>query len=211
MRYGRLIFEGNLRTNLVGARSLDELVTAHFLDSLAPLQDVRLANPVIDLGSGAGLPGIVVAIARPRTRVICLEPRTKRAEFLRAAIPALGLRNVEVLQRTGQTAGRGKQREVAGSVLARAIAAPLLAVELAFPLVRLGGSVVLYAGRRAGPASPELGMAALLGGELQEAKRVFVPYLDAERHVWIFRKTKRTPSSFPRRRGLPRRQPLKLP
>jgi 16S rRNA (guanine527-N7)-methyltransferase len=203
--FADLLLAANRRTNLVGAKHADELVATHFLDSLAPLAGLVLAEPVVDVGSGAGLPGIPAAMAWPQLRFVLLEPRSKRAQFLTEAVAALGLRNVEVLQASAEGAGRGAWRGRAGTVLVRALAKPARALELALPLLRRKGVAVLYEGRARAPGSPEQAVIRALGGHVLEARRVAVPYLDAQRHVWLIEK--RDPEKRDRQRSKQARLP----
>jgi len=195
--FGRLLLEANQRTNLVGAKSLDELVGAHLLDSLAPLAGQRLRAPLVDLGSGAGLPGIPAALAWPGLSVALLEPRAKRADFLSAAVKALGLGDVQVEKISAETAARSHWRDRAGTVLARALAKPETALELAAPLLARGGRLFLYTGREAAPGDRELAAIGRSNARFVEAREVVVPYLGAQRHVWIIEKVGPTPHGIP--------------
>jgi 16S rRNA (guanine527-N7)-methyltransferase len=205
LAFADLLLAANQRTNLVGAKSPDELVATHFLDSLAPLAGLALAEPIVDVGSGAGLPGIPAALAWPERRLVLLEPRSKRAHFLKEAVAALHMRNVEVLQANAESAGRGAWRRRAGTVLVRALAKPERALELALPLLKHKGVAVLYQGRASTPSEPEQAAMHKLGGRLLEARRVAVPYLDAQRHVWLIEK--RGPAKRARQRSKPARVP----
>ena len=206
--FGSMLLEAGRTTSLVGARSMDELVAKHFLDSLAPLVGLELRSPVIDVGSGAGLPGIPAALAFPDERFVLLEPRKRRFEFLRAAIAGLGLRNVEAVQMTAETAARGDWRESAGAVLMRAIGPARVALELGVGLMARQGILALYRGRDERPAAADLRVARVLGAEFTESRPITVPYLDAERHLWVFRKVRATPAGYPRRSGIPGKEPL---
>jgi 16S rRNA (guanine527-N7)-methyltransferase len=209
MIYGKLLLDANERTNLIGAVDIDKLVVHHFLDSLAPFALHRFRPPIIDLGSGAGLPGIPVAIAFPRAPITLMEPRRLRAEFLQSAATTLGLNNVEVVRMAAESAGRSElRRERAGAVLMRAIGKPSVALELGLPLLKRDGCLWLYRGRDAVPSKETLDIAALLGGRLISAQHVTVPHLDAERNLWIFRKVTPTPDGYPRRSGVPDRVPI---
>jgi 16S rRNA (guanine527-N7)-methyltransferase len=199
LAFADLLLAANVRTNLVGAKNADELVATHFLDSLAPLAGAAPAAPIVDLGSGAGLPGIPAALAWPGRRFVLIEPRAKRAQFLKDSVQALGVSNAEVLQMSAESAGRGAWRGKAGTVLVRALAKPARALELALPLLRPKGRAVLYQGRASAPGAAEQAVMQELGGHLLEARRVVVPYLDAQRHVWIIEKrdsAKRSRRSF---------------
>ncbi|MBV8366192.1 MAG: 16S rRNA (guanine(527)-N(7))-methyltransferase RsmG [Candidatus Eremiobacteraeota bacterium] len=196
-RFGEALIRANQQTNLVGARSEGQLVAAHLLDSLAPLAGERLQAPIIDVGSGAGLPGIPVALSFPELSLILLEPRAKRAAFLTEMVKALGLRNVRVDRRSAETAARGDLRDFAETALARALARPARALDLALPLLKPGGRLFLYSGRDARPGAIAADAMKRNCGDLLEARPVCVPYLEAERHVWIVRKRSATPPHLP--------------
>jgi 16S rRNA (guanine527-N7)-methyltransferase len=209
MIFGGLLLEANRRTNLMGSVDIDKLVVHHFLDSLAPFSKHRFRPPIVDLGSGAGLPGIPVAIAFPRAPMALIEPRRLRAEFLQSVVAAMGLGNVEVVRIAAESAGRSAaRREKSGTVLVRAIGKPAVALELGLPLLKHDGKLWLYRGRDAEPTKEMLAIAASLGGSLLSADRITVPLLDAERHLWVFRKVTPTPEGYPRRSGLPGRVPI---
>jgi 16S rRNA (guanine527-N7)-methyltransferase len=209
MTFGGLLLEANERTNLVGSVDIDKLVVHHFLDSLAPFSAHRFRPPIVDLGSGAGLPGIPVAIAFPRAPMTLIEPRRLRAEFLQTVVTAMGLANVEVVRTAAESAGRSPlRREKSGTVLIRAIGKPAVALELGLPLLKHDGKLWLYRGRDAEPTQEVLDVATLLGGSLISADRIEVPHLEAKRHLWIFRKVTSTPEGYPRRSGVPGRIPI---
>jgi 16S rRNA (guanine527-N7)-methyltransferase len=185
LEYGKLILDENERTNLTGARDLHNLVVNHFLDSLAPLGFIILADPIVDLGSGAGFPGIPAAIAYPDRRFVLLEPRAKRADFLASAIERLGLTNASVIKGSALGPAAAGLAGKAGTVLVRAVAEPEQAFKLGLPLLRLGALLLLYEGRSAKPSHDQKRAAALEGGGEIKIRRTHVPGLDAVRHAWI--------------------------
>lgn len=190
IQYAHLVLEGNARTNLTGARDLAGLVVNHFLDSLAPLGFIKLADPVVDLGSGAGLPGIPAAIAYPKHRFVLLEPRAKRVEFLRSAIERLRLDNASVIKGSALGPSAAGLLGKAGTVLVRAVAEPAQAFALGLPLLRTGGELLLYEGRSARPTVEHKKAAARHGGGGIKVRRTHVPALEATRHAWIVRREK---------------------
>lgn len=181
--YADLLLRENRKTNLTGARNRQALVVEHILDSLAPLHLIKLRPLVLDLGSGAGLPGLPAAICNPSVGFAVLEPRRKRAEFLRVAVAQLDLRNVTVRQETADAARR--KGETAATVLMRAVAPPGRALELGLPLVRGGGTLLLYEGRAGRATEQDAKMASKMGGGPIRVVPVHVPFLAAERHAWI--------------------------
>lgn len=151
--FGAILLEAASRMNLTGAASMDELRTRHFADALAGLDvldGLLPASPeprLIDVGSGAGLPGMVLALARPAWRLTLLDATRRKCEFLETAASKLGLANVEVCNaRAEETARSEALREAFDAAVARAVAplGPLL--EIALPFVRPGGAAVCWKG-----------------------------------------------------------------
>ncbi|MDQ6916017.1 MAG: 16S rRNA (guanine(527)-N(7))-methyltransferase RsmG [Actinomycetota bacterium] len=185
-----------------------EAADAHLADSLVALEvpAVRAARAVADVGAGVGLPGLALAVALPEARVWLVESVGRKCEFLERAIPAAGIANAEVVCARAEEweAGRG----ACDLVTARALAALPVVVEYAAPLLRVGGSLVAWKGRR-DPAEERDGAAAAarLGLELAEARAVH-PYPAARhRHLHVFRKVAPTPPEFPRRPGMAAKRP----
>jgi 16S rRNA (guanine527-N7)-methyltransferase len=184
----------------------------HIADSLVALEldAVRSAAKIADLGSGAGFPGLPLAIARPDARVTLVESNARKCEFIERAAAACGLANAAVVNARAE-----EWRDGIGSadlVTARALAALAVVAEYAAPLLRIGGTLVAWRGRRdpAGEASAAHA-ARELGLEPAEVLHV-EPYVGAEhRHLHLFLKVSDTPPRFPRRPGVARRRPLGTP
>jgi 16S rRNA (guanine527-N7)-methyltransferase len=193
LEFGTFVLSANKSTNLTGAKTLEDFVAAHILDSLAPLNEVRLADQILDLGSGAGLPGIPAAIVYPAHSFILLEPRKKRAAFLAAAVDHLHLSNVRVEQKSAGAAMQGDPGSSFGTVLMRAVANPSQSLRLGLPMVTRGGMLLLYEGRAFEPV-PETSLLARQFGASITVRSVKVPFLEAKRHIWIVRRA-RTSSS----------------
>jgi 16S rRNA (guanine527-N7)-methyltransferase len=190
-------------------REPDRAVHTHLADSLVALElpDVRGAAAIADLGAGAGFPGLPLAIALPAARVALVESVARKCGFIRAAADAAGLDNVEVVAERAEawSAGIGTR----DLVTARALASLAVLAEYAAPLLREGGVLVAWKGRRdereerdAEAAAGELGMSL-------EAILPVRPYPGADhRHLHVFRKVAPTPGRFPRRAGMARKRPL---
>lgn len=207
----RLLLAWTDAINLTAIREPAAIAREHLLDSLSAVVLLRpgAAAGILDLGSGAGLPGIPLAVAIPEARVLLVESVGKKAAFLQTVIGALGLddRVTVAAERAEALAEPGRQREAWGAVTVRAVAALAELVELAFPLLPQGGRLIawkrgalddeLAAGRRA--------IAALGGGSL-EVQRVAVPEL-ADHRLVVATKSAPAPWRFPRppaeRRGRP--------
>lgn len=198
--YGSLVLEGNRRFNLTGAKSTEEFV-AHLLDSLTVVPYV--VEPYIDLGSGAGLPVIPVAIATGLP-VTMVESTAKKAAFLLATAERLGLRVSVVAERAEIAAHQSDLRERFASGTARAVGAAPTVAELLLPFMRIGGLAILQRGSLPEAERTALADASLmLGGAVEAEIR-----LAGERRVILLRKGSPTPERFPRRAGVPAKRPL---
>lgn len=185
------------------------IVEDHIADALVAVEAglIPAGGVLADLGSGAGVPALPLAIVCPGLSVYCVEARTNKCDFIRASSSALGLSNVEVVWGRAESwdAGTG----LCDVVTARALAALDVVLEYAAPLLKLGGRLVAWRGRR--DRDDELAgvrAADILGLALVDVVPV-KPYPGAEsRHLHIFTKSGETPSEFPRREGVARKRPL---
>lgn len=184
----------------------------HLADALVALdlREVRAATNLVDLGAGAGVPGIPLAIALPTTNVVLLDGNGRKCEYMRAMVADLGLGNVDVVHARAETWKPGLDRfDVA---TARALARLDVVAEYAAPLLRSGGALVAWRGQR-DPDDEEAGdrAAAILGLSALEPQRA-EPYPGAvNRHLHVMLKTAPTPERFPRRDGVARKRPLGRP
>lgn len=165
--YCELLLEGNREMNLIGPATESDMATRHILDSLAPLRaGLRAPRRLIDVGSGAGLPGIPLAIALPDTEVVLLDSLGKRCAFLRRTAEALSLSNVTVVEARAEEAAHTPLRESFDAVTARAVTKMSALAELCLPFLRTGGVFCAYKTAR---AEEETAAAArvvrILGGE----------------------------------------------
>ena len=200
--------------NVIGTKEIRNIILDHVLDSLSCLllEGEEVAGPVIDVGAGGGLPGIPFAIARPDTAVTLLEATEKKARFLRSAQEQLGLKSVEVLSQRAEEAGRQVGfRDVYGIAVSRALASLPVVVEYCAPFVREGGIVLAMKGRLEDEELTSGKRAASrLGAEFSEV--IHVPIVreleQKQRRIVVLRKTAPTPTGYPRRIGLAKKQPL---
>lgn len=190
-------------------RQPDAIIADHLADSLVALEldPVRAATVVADLGSGAGFPGLPVAVARPDVRAILVESSGRKCAFIRRAVEACAAGNAEVIHTRAEEWAAGIGR--CDVVLARALAPLAVVAEYAAPLLRLGGSLVAWRGRRDPDDEAAGGLAASQLG-LEPAIPVRVqPYPGAlHRHLHVMVKGMATPERFPRRPGVARKRPL---
>ena len=205
----------NKRVNLTAITGYEEVQVKHFLDSLTVTlawQEFRTNADfhLIDVGTGAGLPGIPLKIAYPEIRLVLLEATAKKAAFLHHLKHELGLSNVEiVIGRAEEAAHESQYREKFDVALSRAVAPLPSLVELTLPFCAVGGSFIA---QKKGSIDPEISRAdkaiAILGGRLREMKRVELEEFTEERWLLIIDKVSPTPEGYPRRAGIPAKRPL---
>jgi 16S rRNA (guanine527-N7)-methyltransferase len=212
-RYVELLLAHRDRAGLTSLRDPDQIRRRHFDESLALLGVLEptgaFASPAIDIGSGAGLPGVPIKIARPDLRLTLLEATGKKAAFLEMLCTELALQDVTVLHARAEDAGRDPaHREHYALALARAVAPLRVLVELALPFVRAGGHLAAVKGsgaeREAREAQPAL---AECGGEVIGITPLAVNAPHPPKLVLV-RKTAATPERYPRRPGIPSKRPL---
>lgn len=216
-RYRALLLDWNTRINLTAITDPQEVVTRHFLDSLtcAPLLQtsvaVSAAPPrLLDVGTGAGFPGLPLAIALPEWDVTLLEATGKKVRFLEAVIDELGLTNAHALAgRAEEVAHKSAYRGRFDAVTARAVAALPALLEYCAPFARAGGSIILpKKGDLSAEAAAGRAAADILGARLLDPVPVRLPALADGRVLLVARQVAACPSQYPRPAGAPVRRPL---
>jgi 16S rRNA (guanine527-N7)-methyltransferase len=204
----------NAHMNLTAITDYDEVQVKHFLDSLTCLLAMEARAPgqrLLDVGSGAGFPGLVLQIVCPELEVTLLEATRKKAGFLGYISGRLGLAKIRIVNARAEDAGRDPEyREAYDWVVARAVADLAELVEYMLPFCRLGGACLALKG---GEISGEIEAAAkaieVLGGRLARAIPVRLSALrDLRRQVLVVEKIRPTPSAYPRRPGIPHKRPI---
>ncbi len=210
--YRRLLLEGNKITNLTAITDDEGMVIKHFLDSVAPCLVCGFCDGmnVIDVGSGPGLPGIPLKIHVPSLKLTLLDSIKKKTNFLKSCCHELGLHDVAVVQ--GRAEEFGRKEGFRGSydrVVARAVKPLNVLVELCIPFLKIGGFFLALKG----PSIDEEIEATLeglevIGGRIIEKFHYVLPSEAGERCILVIEKVKETPSSYPRRPGIPEKRPL---
>ncbi len=217
-QFYRALVAGNKQFNLTAITDYDEVQTKHFLDSLAGLSllrqqwgaDATRPRRCLDVGSGAGFPGVPLKIAWPALQWTLLDSTGKKVNFLRQLVADLHLVEVEVVQGRAEELGRQAAfREQFDLVTARAVAPLNSLVEYLLPLTRRQGLVLIYKGASALQELREAERAiTILGGEVRQFSAGNVPFLDEQRHLLLIQKVRPTPVLYPRGQGLARKKPL---
>jgi len=210
--YASELVKWDRRFNLTAVTDSQGIEVKHFLDSLTCLQAMGPGPTgcVIDVGTGAGFPGLPLKIAYPRLELTLVESIGKKIEFCRHVVRSLGLEGVEIVHdRVERVGHQSEQRGVYDWALARAVASMPVLVEYLLPLLKLGGRAVIQKGET-GPAEAHTAEGALriLGGRVDQLIPIELPTVVEKRYLVVVIKIAATPDKYPRRPGIPAKRPL---
>lgn len=212
IRYYELLVEWNEKINLTAITEYDEVMKKHFVDSISLIKaiDVTKSISVIDVGTGAGFPGLALKIAYPQMRITLLDSLNKRVQFLDTVICEFGLKDIETVHgRAEDYAKTGKLRESFDLCVSRAVANLSTLSEYCLPFVREGGRFISYKSEKVAEEAQAASHAiALLGGEVEKQVEFLLPDSDIYRNLFVIKKVKKTPGKYPRKAGLPGKEPL---
>lgn len=210
--YENQLLEWNSRFNLTAIKEPEKIRTKHFLDSLTCMIAMRDTpmEKVIDVGTGAGFPGLPLKIIYPKMQLTLVESVGKKVDFLQHIVHSLNLTDVAILQERVETIGQvPAHRQRYDWAIARAVAVMPVIAEYLLPLARVGGAVIAMKGESA-PAEVQTAEHAIrvLGGHLRKLIPITLPGIADERYLVVIDKIAATPPGYPRRVGLPARKPL---
>ncbi|MDD3631442.1 MAG: 16S rRNA (guanine(527)-N(7))-methyltransferase RsmG [Atribacterota bacterium] len=217
--YLKMINSYQEKVNITSIKDPFDIISKHFLDSLSSLYIIDelfsdfkqgMGLKVIDVGSGAGLPGIPIKIVLPHSNMTLLEAKKNKTLFLMNVINKLALADIEVLQDRVENIGKAAEyRENYHIVLSRAVAALNILCELCLPLCQINGVMIAFKGSS---YSEELSMSSKvierLGGTVESVNTIRIPYSNHLRYLLVIRKIKPTPEDYPRKTGVPQKRPL---
>ncbi len=210
--YERELLEWNQKFNLTAIRDPESIRSKHFLDSFSCVLAWKGSPPqsLIDVGTGAGFPGIPLKILYPEMKLSLVESVGKKAKFCEHILGVLGLEDVQVLPARAEDVGQmPAHREKYDWALGRAVAKMSALAEYLMPLTKIGGAMLAQKGEN-GPAEAQSAekVFELLGGKLREVIPVSLPGVEEKRYLVVVEKIALTPAKYPRKAGIPAKQPL---
>lgn len=212
MKYYKLLVEWNSFMNLTAITDFDEVCKKHFVDSVSLIKAMDLSKEisVIDIGTGAGFPGIPLKIVFPNLKITLLDSLNKRIKFLDTVIEELALANINTLHgRAEDFAKPGKLRETYDLCVSRAVANLSTLSEYCLPYVKVGGFFISYKSEKIEEESEAAKKAiSILGGKVKDQVAFTLPESDIYRNLYMIEKVKETNKKYPRKAGLPSKEPL---
>lgn len=208
--YMKLLLEWNEKINLTAITEHKDIIIKHFIDSLTILKKIKNNDKIIDVGTGAGFPGIPLKIANNTLDVLLLDSLNKRINFLNEVISKLNLKNINSIHARVEEVGKNKiYREKYDVATSRAVANLNVLAEYMIPLVKIGGKCICMKGPDIDEEIEKSKNAIKrLGGKIESIEKIIIPSTDIKRTIIIIKKESETPEKFPRKPGLPSKEPL---
>jgi 16S rRNA (guanine527-N7)-methyltransferase len=213
LRYYEMLVETNKVMNLTAITEFDEVLEKHFIDSLllGNVVDLKKADSVrlLDLGTGAGFPGVPLKIAYPQLEIVLLDSLNKRIQFLNRVIEELSLEKISAIHARAEDYAK-EEREAFDFCVSRAVANLAVLSEYCLPFVKIGGAFISYKSEKTDVEVKEAAKAIrVLGGEVENVVRMELPDSGAVRNFVVIRKVKETPKKYPRKSGTASKTPIR--
>ena len=205
--YMNLLIEWNEKFNLTAIVEPKEIILKHFIDSLTIEKYINEGNKIIDVGTGAGFPGIPLSIYKPEIDITLLDSLNKRIIFLQEVIEKLEMKNIEAVHGRAEEFAKNK-REMFDIATSRAVAPLNILLEYLLPFVKIGGTCLCMKGSNIDEVENSKRALEILGGKIEKIETIKLPESDISRNIIIVRKVKNTPVKYPRKAGIPAKQPL---
>lgn len=208
--YKELLLEWNQKMNLTAIEEEEDIITKHFIDSLSIAKYIPETAKVIDIGTGAGFPGIPLKILKKDISVTLVDSLNKRITFLEEVIQKLSLEKIEAIHaRAEELAQKEEYREQYDVVVSRAVAPIHTLLEYMLPYVQIGGRCICMKGPNLLEESKNLDKClAILGGKIEKIQEIVLPETDIKRNIMLIKKENKTPKKYPRNPGIPSKKPL---
>lgn len=207
-KYMNLLLEWNEKMNLTAITEPNEVILKHFIDSLTIANLIEKDQKVIDVGTGAGFPGIPLSIVKEEN-ITLLDSLNKRIIFLEEVINKLELKNIKAIHaRVEEFAKNKKERESYDIATSRAVASLNVLLEYLLPLVKVGGICICMKGSNTEEIEEAKNALKILGGEIEKIEKITLPETDITRNIIIVKKVKQTPLKYPRKPGIPSKEPI---
>ena len=210
-QYMNLLLEWNEKINLTSITKQDEIILKHFIDSMTILKYLDKYNKIIDVGTGAGFPGIPIAIMKEEKSVTLMDSLNKRIKFLEDIKQKLDLKNIDLIHSRAEDLGQDlNNREMYDVSVSRAVANLTTLVEYLIPFIKIGGICICMKGQDVEEEINDSKRAIeLLGGRIKKVDEFYLPDSDMKRNIVIIEKIRSTNKIYPRKAGLPSKEPLK--
>lgn len=210
IRYADLLVEWNGKINLTAITDSEGIATKHFLDSMTALNTDCVTGKVIDVGTGAGFPGLVLKIVKPEVELTLLDSLNKRITFLKAVGTELGLNGVEYVHARAEDGGMNHAyRGKFDTVVSRAVANMTVLSEWCIPFLKTGGYFLALKGPLADQELKDAKRAiSILGGEVEDVLEAEIPFTDLAHKIIIIKKVRQTPLKYPRKPGIAAKNPI---
>ncbi len=207
--YKNILLEWSAKVNLTAIVDKDEIDLKHFVDSLTIHSYIKPCAKVIDVGTGAGFPGIPLKIVRKDIDVTLLDSLQKRVNFLNEVITLLALEKTIAVHARAEDAGKDeKYREKFDIATARAVANLASLAEYCLPFVKIGGYFIAMKGNNVEEIGSAKKAITELGGEISKVEKMVLPNSDIERNIILVKKITHTPKIYPRKAGTPLKRPI---
>jgi 16S rRNA (guanine527-N7)-methyltransferase len=210
-KYMELLRKWNENINLTAITEPNEVLQKHFIDSLTVIKYIKDCSEIIDVGTGAGFPGIPIKIVDESVNVTLLDSLNKRISFLDEVISNLNLTNINTIHARAEEAGKNAElREKFDISISRAVAPLNVLVEYLLPFAKVNGMCICMKGSNTNEEIENSKNAIkLLGGKIETIEEFTLPNSDIKRTIIIVRKVAKTPSKYPRKPGTPSKEPIK--
>ena len=208
--YMKILLEWNEKINLTAIVKEEEIILKHFVDCLTILKNIEQGTKLIDVGTGAGFPGIPVKIARNDVEIVLMDSLNKRINFLNEVIEKLKLEKITTIHSRAEELGKNKEyREKFDIATSRAVANLSTLSEYMMPFIKINGKCICMKGSEIEEEKEQAKKAInVLGGKIQNIDTFSLPQSDIKRNVVIIKKEKTTPLKYPRKPGMPAKEPL---